>query len=219
MKTIGLPNGQASALVVKRLLDVTGALALLVLCLPLMLVIATAIKLESRGPVLYRQRRLGFRMREFTMLKFRTMRPNEFEDVHQRYIESLLTDAAPPAPARATDFRAERSRHVTFVGSLLRASSLDELPQLFNVIAGQMSLVGPRPCMPYEPSLFEPHHFARFEVRAGITGLWQVAGGEASTWREALEVDVSYARDWSLADDMRILLATPWRVLQGNKGL
>jgi lipopolysaccharide/colanic/teichoic acid biosynthesis glycosyltransferase len=151
-------------------------------------------------------------MREFTALKFRTMRVGGDDGAHRAYIRRTMTANAPLEGNGV--FKLDRSDTVTRTGTWLRRTSLDELPQLFNVLRGDMSLVGPRPCIPYETEQFAPHHFERFLVPAGLTGLWQVAARANSTFGEALDMDVSYARSWSLGLDLRLLCQTPLQVLR-----
>jgi exopolysaccharide biosynthesis polyprenyl glycosylphosphotransferase len=197
---------------VKRLVDVVGATLILFATAPVLAAIALAIKLDSPGPVLFRQRRLGMGMREFTMFKFRTMRSGTGDGAHRAYVREIMDVKAAPLPNHL--YKLDRSDEVTRVGRLLRRFSLDELPQVINVIRGEMSLVGPRPCMPYETELFESHHFERFAVPAGMTGLWQVSTRARSTFREALDLDVHYARSWSLALDLALIFRTPPRVFK-----
>jgi exopolysaccharide biosynthesis polyprenyl glycosylphosphotransferase len=206
---LGLPAARIprSSRFLKRCLDIVGASVLLVLAAPLMLVIAFFIRRDSPGPVLFRQTRLGIDMREFTLLKFRTMRVGTDDAPHREYIGSIMDSSA--LPMSGSLYKLERAEAVTCVGRWLRATSLDELPQLFNVLRGDMSLVGPRPCIPYEIEFFAPHHFERFLVPAGITGLWQVEARAHSTFGEALELDALYARGWSLGLDLRLLARTP----------
>jgi exopolysaccharide biosynthesis polyprenyl glycosylphosphotransferase len=205
---VGLPATRIprSSRMVKRGFDVVGATALLFLAAPIMLVIAVLIRHDSAGPVFFRQRRLGIDMREFTLLKFRTMKNGTEEAPHRQYVRQIMT--ADALPASNNLYKLERPE-VTRVGRWLRTTSLDELPQLLNVLRGDMSLVGPRPSIPYEVELFAPHHFERFLVPAGLTGLWQVEARAHSTFREALDLDVAYARGWSLGLDLRLLLRTP----------
>jgi exopolysaccharide biosynthesis polyprenyl glycosylphosphotransferase len=199
-----------SSRVVKRGMDLVGSALLLPLFAPLMLYIAVRIKLDSPGPVFFRQTRLGEDMREFTTLKFRTMRVGTDDEKHREYIKSIMsTNAAPVANGL---YKLDRGDDVTRIGRWLRKTSLDELPQLFNVFMGDMSLVGPRPCIPYETKFFEPHHFERFLVPQGITGLWQVTARARTTFTEALDMDVAYARGWSIGLDLRLLLRTPLQV-------
>jgi exopolysaccharide biosynthesis polyprenyl glycosylphosphotransferase len=205
---VGLPATRISrsSRMLKRGFDVVGATALLFLAAPIMLVIAVLIRHDSAGPVFFQQRRLGIDMREFTLLKFRTMKNGTEEAPHRQYVRQIMT--ADALPASNNLYKLERSE-VTRVGRWLRTTSLDELPQLLNVLRGDMSLVGPRPSIPYEVELFAPHHFERFLVPAGLTGLWQVEARAHSTFREALDLDVAYARGWSLGLDLRLLLRTP----------
>jgi exopolysaccharide biosynthesis polyprenyl glycosylphosphotransferase len=205
---VGLPATRIprSSRLVKRGFDVVAASALLLLAAPIMLVIAVLIRHDSAGPVFFRQGRLGMDMREFTLLKFRTMKNGTEEAPHRQYVRQIMTTDALPASNNL--YKLERPE-VTRVGRWLRTTSLDELPQLLNVLRGDMSLVGPRPSIPYEVELFAPHHFERFLVPAGLTGLWQVEARAHSTFREALDLDVAYARGWSLGLDLRLLLRTP----------
>jgi len=191
----------------KRSLDVVGATILLALTAPLMLGIAWLIRRDSRGPIFFQQLRVGMDQREFTLLKFRTMRVGTDDAPHREYIRQLMSRDALPSSNNL--YKLDRPEAVTRVGRWLRRTSLDELPQLLNVLRGDMSLVGPRPPIPYELELFEAHHFERFLVPAGLTGLWQVEARAHSTFREALELDVAYVRGWSFGLDLRLLLRTP----------
>jgi lipopolysaccharide/colanic/teichoic acid biosynthesis glycosyltransferase len=151
-------------------------------------------------------------MREFTALKFRTMRVGAGDALHREYIAQTMRTGA---PAGATGmYKLERGDAVTRVGGFLRRTSLDELPQLINVLRGDMSLVGPRPCIPYETEHFAPHHFERFVVPAGMTGYWQVCARARSAFGEALDMDVAYARGWSVGLDLLLLCRTPREVLR-----
>jgi exopolysaccharide biosynthesis polyprenyl glycosylphosphotransferase len=197
---------------IKRAFDVVIGAAMLLLTLPVLLVLAIAVRLDSRGPVLFRQRRLGQEMKEFTALKFRTMRPDTDSERHRQYVQKTMNRAtSPEANGR---FKLERHDDVTRVGRLLRKTSLDELPQLVNVLRGEMSLVGPRPCIPYETEFFEPHHFERFLVPQGLTGLWQVTARARSTFAEALDMDVAYARNWRFDLDLKLLCKTPLQLFR-----
>jgi exopolysaccharide biosynthesis polyprenyl glycosylphosphotransferase len=213
---IGLPPVRLSrsSRIIKRTVDVVLASSTLIATAPLFAYIALRIKLGSPGPVLFRQTRLGEGMREFTFLKFRTMYLGTDDEEHRRYIQTSM-DRTVPAEGNGL-FKLERKEAVTPFGAWLRRTSLDELPQLINVLRGEMSLVGPRPCIPYETESFEPHQFDRFLVPAGLTGLWQVTARAHSTFVEALDMDVAYARGWSLGLDMKLLLLTPVRVLTGG---
>jgi exopolysaccharide biosynthesis polyprenyl glycosylphosphotransferase len=203
-----------SSQLIKRSIDIAGASLLLALAAPLMLVIAVLIRRDSSGPVFFRQQRLGIDMRSFTLFKFRTMREGTDDGPHREYLTKIISADATPGANNL--YKLERPDDVTRVGKWLRKTSLDELPQLFNVVKGDMSLVGPRPAIPYELELYAPHHFERFFVPAGLTGLWQVEARAHSTFGEALDLDVIYARSWSLGLDLRLLLRTPSLML-GNR--
>lgn len=191
----------------RRGLDVVGATLLVVCLAPLLVLVALLIKLDSPGPILFRQRRVGRALRAFTVLKFRTMHTDATSDAHIRYIaESARRRDDPRAPAlkKLTD-----DPRVTRVGRTLRRLSLDEIPQLLNVLAGHMALVGPRPAIEYELEHYEPPHFTRFNVRPGVTGLWQVSGRSALGFKEMLDLDAEYAARANLGTDLRILARTP----------
>lgn len=211
---VGLPPVRLSrsSRSLKRALDVIGATIALVVTAPLFLYAAVRIKRDSPGPIFFRQTRLGMNMREFTALKFRTMYVGTEEAAHRDYIKSTMSSRAPVGANGL--YKLERPDAVTPFGRWLRRTSLDELPQLINVLRGDMSLVGPRPCIPYETENFAPHQFERFLVPAGLTGLWQVTARARSTFGEALDMDVAYARGWSLGLDLRLLLKTPLAVLR-----
>ena len=211
---VGLPpvRPTPSSRLLKRTIDIAvSSLALLVLS-PFFALVAAAIKRDSDGPVFFRQKRLGFGMQEFTVFKFRTMRIDTDEREHRAYIRTIMS--ADAGLGTNGIYKLDRANAVTRVGRLLRRTSLDELPQLINVLRGDMSLVGPRPCLSYETEHFEPHHYERFQVPAGITGLWQVTARAHSTFGEALEMDVVYVRGWSLGLDLKLLLRTPLALLR-----
>ncbi|MBV8711864.1 MAG: sugar transferase, partial [Solirubrobacterales bacterium] len=192
---IGLPAGRRSTAsrILKRAIDVAAAAAALIVLSPLMAYIAIRIRRDSPGPILFRQTRLGTGMKEFTALKFRTMKVDTDQEAHREYIrKSMSLQVAAEGNGL---FKLDRGNAVTNVGRWLRRTSLDELPQLINVLKGDMSLVGPRPCIPYEAENFAPHHLERFSMPQGITGLWQVAARANSTYLEALDLDVAYVRD------------------------
>jgi lipopolysaccharide/colanic/teichoic acid biosynthesis glycosyltransferase len=185
---------------------------LLVLTAPVLVALAVLIRRDSVGPVFFRQTRLGIDLHEFTLLKFRTMRDGTDEGPHREYIGQIAKASALPGANNL--YKLDRGESVTRVGRWLRRTSLDELPQLLNVLRGDMSLVGPRPVIPYELEFFSPHHYERFLVPAGLTGLWQVEARGHSTFGEALDLDVAYARGWSLGLDLRLLLRTPLLILR-----
>jgi exopolysaccharide biosynthesis polyprenyl glycosylphosphotransferase len=200
-----------SSRVAKRVLDLVVASIGVVVAAPLLAYIAWRVHRDSSGPVLFRQTRLGLDQREFTAYKFRTMRTDVDVAAHREYIEQSMNAGA--APAESGLYKLEQRDAVTPSGRWLRRTSLDELPQLFNVLRGEMSIVGPRPCIPYETAHFQAHHFERFSVRPGITGLWQVSARAHSTFVEALDMDVAYARGHSFALDLQLLLRTPAQLL------
>jgi exopolysaccharide biosynthesis polyprenyl glycosylphosphotransferase len=207
---LGLPPIHAShvARALKRTIDVAVSGVALLALSPLFAYIALRIRLDSDGPVFFRQTRLGTNMKEFTALKFRTMKANTDQSVHREAVRrsAVLGETGV--------YKLERADAVTKFGGGLRRTSLDELPQLINVLRGDMSLVGPRPCIPYETENFEPHHLERFAMPQGITGLWQVTARANCTFIEALEMDVAYVRGWSLGLDLRLLLRTPLQLLR-----
>jgi exopolysaccharide biosynthesis polyprenyl glycosylphosphotransferase len=211
---IGLPPGRLSPLSqhLKRVVDVVLAIAGLVLTSPLFAYIAIRIKLDSPGPVFFRQTRLGQHMQPFTALKFRSMRVDTDQRAHQEYVRSTMSFRTTAGSNGL--YKLDRADAVTSFGAWLRKTSLDELPQLINVLRGDMSAVGPRPCIPYETESFLPHHFERFLVPAGLTGLWQVTARAHASYGEALDMDVAYARGWSLGLDLRLILLTPIAVLR-----
>jgi exopolysaccharide biosynthesis polyprenyl glycosylphosphotransferase len=213
---VGLPPVRIprSSRLIKRSVDIVGATFGLVLLAPLFAAVAVAIKWDSRGPVFFRQQRLGKDMRPFTLLKFRTMHVDADDAAHRAFIAATMSsESAVEANGR---YKLERPAEITRVGRWLRKTSLDELPQLVNVLKGDMSLVGPRPCLSYEVEHFAPHHFDRFLVPAGLTGLWQVSARAHSTFGEALDLDVLYAHSWSLGLDLSLLARTPLQLLRTN---
>jgi exopolysaccharide biosynthesis polyprenyl glycosylphosphotransferase len=214
MPMVGLSPARVnrSSMLLKRVIDVVGAAFLLAVSAPFFPVFAWMIKRGSAGPVFFRQQRLGMNQKEFTLVKFRTMRTDADDGPHREYIGATMAGSSEPSSNGL--FKLERTHDVTPFGGWLRKTSLDELPQLINVLRGDMSLVGPRPCLPYEVEHFAPHHFERFLVPAGVTGLWQVSARAHSNFGEALEMDVLYARSWSLGLDVRLLLRTPLQLLR-----
>jgi lipopolysaccharide/colanic/teichoic acid biosynthesis glycosyltransferase len=196
---------------IKRLIDVTGAGLLLMVTAPVWLVVAGLIKASSRGPVLFRQERIGLDGRPFTMLKFRSMRYGVSVDPHRSFVRTMVR---PPAEGGATNgsgtvYKLASDSRTTSVGRWLRRTSLDEVPQLINVLRGEMSLVGPRPPLPYEVEDYEPWQFERLTVRPGMTGAWQVADRYRLPYYEMCRMDVDYIRSWSIGRDLSILAHTP----------
>ena len=202
----------------KRAVDVVAALSLLLALSPLLLLVAIVVKATSRGPVLYRQERVGWRQRPFRMLKFRTMYVHADARIHREFVTRFIS-ALPPVngSGASTVFKLTADPRITRAGRLLRKTSLDELPQLWNVIRGDMSLVGPRPPLPYELDHYEAWHRRRIlEAKPGLTGLWQVTGRSRTTFDEMVRLDLRYARTRSFWLDIKILLATPGAVLSGK---
>lgn len=187
-------------------------IALLVLALPMML-IATAVRLGSTGPAFHRQQRIGRGGRAFTMYKFRTMRVGGSDAQHRELIARELRGEDTSVNG---SWKIDRDPRVTRVGSFLRSTSLDELPQLINVLWGQMSLVGPRPCLDWEAEMFPARFAERFDVPPGLTGLWQVSGRSTMGTLDMLELDLAYVRSWSFWSDLGILLRTVPALLRGH---
>jgi exopolysaccharide biosynthesis polyprenyl glycosylphosphotransferase len=204
-------------LVLKRIIDVVGAVAALIVSLPLMALIAIGIKCTSKGPVLFRQTRVGYCGKKFTFLKFRTMYLGAVDQTHRDYMKEFINgnnENINMGTQHKPVFKMTKDARITPFGRLLRKTSLDELPQFFNVLAGDMSLVGPRPPIPYEVSEYDHWHKKRvLDVKPGITGLWQIRGRSSITFDEAVRLDVQYARQWSLMLDFKIMLQTVRAVL------
>jgi lipopolysaccharide/colanic/teichoic acid biosynthesis glycosyltransferase len=192
---------------VKRTVDIVGALVLLILVLPLLALVVATVVVDSRGPVLFRQVRHGLDGRTFTMLKFRTMVRDASTQAHRDFIAHLVSGDDPQAAGTLKKLTADA--RVTRVGRVLRATSIDEVPQLVNVLRGEMSLVGPRPALSYELEHYRPEHFERFQVRPGLTGLWQVSGRSELGFVEMLTLDTEYARNHGPRLDFAILARTP----------
>jgi len=202
----------------KRSLDVFVSAVLLALTSPIFLTISALVKLKSPGPVFFRQDRIGRHGRPFTMLKFRTMHVNNDSAIHKEFVSQLIKGAAPKGgDGASTPFKIVNDPRVTAIGRLLRKTSLDELPQLWNVWRGDMSLVGPRPPLAYEVEQYKPWHYRRvLEAKPGITGLWQVSGRSRTTFDDMVRLDLRYAKNPSAWADIKILLATPRAVITGK---
>ncbi len=198
----------------KRLLDVACILLTAPLWLPLMFAISVLIKLASPGPALFRQERVGYRGRRFTCFKFRTMIVNADTQSHQLHLHYLMASNVPMRKLDGT-----RDPRVIPCGLTLRALGLDELPQLFNVLRGDMSLVGPRPCVPYEYERYSPRHRLRFDAAPGLTGLWQVSGKNRTTFEEMIDLDILYARNQSLWSDLKIIFKTVPAIVSQTRDL
>ena len=209
---------QASAYdATKRGLDIVGSAALLLFLAPVLAAIAALVKLTSRGPVFFRQARVGQFGRPFTMLKFRTMRVDADHALHQKFVTEFINSGSGNGGSGTAPFKITQDPRVTPIGRILRKTSLDELPQFWNVLIGEMSLVGPRPPIPYEVDQYKLwHHRRLFEAKPGITGLWQVKGRSRTTFDEMVRLDLRYVRSCSLLTDLKILLATPAAVITGK---
>jgi len=201
---------------IKRIIDVVGSASLLLLLAPIFLAVTIAVKLSSSGPVLFRQKRVGQHGKRFTFLKFRSMEVVNDSSVHEKYVKDFIHGQARRHTNEKGEgvFKLTQDPRVTKVGKFIRKTSLDELPQLWNVLMGEMSLVGPRPPIPYEVDCYDLWHQRRvLEMKPGITGLWQVSGRSRVGFDDMVRLDLQYARTWSLALDFKILLKTPLAVI------
>jgi lipopolysaccharide/colanic/teichoic acid biosynthesis glycosyltransferase len=218
------PPGKKLPLYLKRAIDLVGGLFGLVLLSPALLVISLGVKLTSRGPVLFKQERVGQWGQTFTFLKFRSMYVNSDESSHKEYVTRLITQengtpSCGDPPKGQVIYKMTNDRRITALGNFLRKTSLDELPQFVNVLKGEMSLVGPRPPIPYECEVYDLWHRRRvLEMKPGITGLWQVVGRSRRTFDEMVRLDLKYINEWSLWLDFKIILKTPWVMVSGNGG-
>jgi len=200
----------------KRFVDITVALAVICLLAPLMVIVAIAVAISSRGPVIFKQTRVGKGGFPFTFYKFRSMRTNADDSIHRDFVANLITSGDAPAAADGTaaSFKIKADPRFTSVGRFIRKTSIDELPQLFNVLKGDMSLVGPRPPIPYEATKYQAWHLRRvLSVKPGMTGIWQVEGRSRVPFNEMVRMDLRYIRSCSLGLDLRILAKTVPAVL------
>jgi exopolysaccharide biosynthesis polyprenyl glycosylphosphotransferase len=214
-------RARRAAIVVKRMMDIVGSLVAFVLFAPLFLAIAVAIKLTSKGPVFFRQERIGQYGKPFVLLKFRSMHINNDTSVHKQWFENFYSGKAQRHPSTGSNgngsFKLPNDPRVTRMGKLLRRTSMDELPQFFNVLKGEMSLVGPRPPIGYEVDAYQAWHRGRIlQAKPGITGLWQVNGRSRVAFDDMVRLDLTYARTWSIWLDIQILLKTPAAVFFGE---
>ena len=212
-----------TSLVIKRAMDIVGSGMALLAFSPIFLVLALLVKVSSKGPVFFRQSRVSQYGKHFTFLKFRSMRVSNNDTIHKDYVKSFIAGKADSAPdgqkhgQKAPVYKITNDPRVTAVGRFMRRTSLDELPQFWNVFIGEMSLVGPRPPIPYELEAYDVWHRRRLlEVKPGITGLWQVRGRSSTTFDEMVRLDLQYSRTWSPMLDIKILLDTPRAVLMGD---
>jgi lipopolysaccharide/colanic/teichoic acid biosynthesis glycosyltransferase len=202
---------------IKHSLDALAVVPALVLLLPFFLAIGLAIKVNSRGPVFFRTTMMGKNGKPFTMFKFRSMIPDITDEPHKDYVRRLINGHIRENSGKGGVFKMTEDERVTSVGRFLRKSSLDELPQLINVLKGEMSLVGPRPCLPYEYEMYKDWHKKRLSVRPGISGVWQVAGRSAVAFEDMVLLDLYYIYNRSLSMDLCILYETIFAVL-GKRG-
>ena len=208
-------NERRSQLGVKRMMDIAGSLFALALCAPVMLAIALAVKFTSKGPIFFRQQRVGQYGKSFTFLKFRSMHVNNDASVHKEFVTKLIHEAGPQSTGGV--YKIKNDKRITPIGRFLRRTSLDELPQFINVLQGEMSLVGPRPAIPYELAVYKTWHRRRvLEVKPGITGLWQVTGRSRVKFDDMVRLDLRYATSWSPWLDFKILIRTPLAVIRGS---
>jgi exopolysaccharide biosynthesis polyprenyl glycosylphosphotransferase len=206
---------------IKRVMDIIGSAIALVVCAPLFLIVAIAIKVTSRGPIFFRQQRVGQYGRAFVLLKFRSMYLNNDDSVHRQWFQNFYTGNAKRHPtddgSGNGSYKLPNDPRVTRIGRLLRRTSVDEVPQFINVLKGEMSLVGPRPPIPYEVDAYQAWHRGRLlQAKPGITGLWQINGRSRVAFDEMVRLDLKYARTWSIWLDIKILLKTPAAVLKGE---
>ncbi|HYG24738.1 MAG TPA: sugar transferase [Verrucomicrobiae bacterium] len=198
----------------KRILDIALIVGTAPVWLPIMLLVGLLIKTVSPGPALFRQERVGYLGRRFTCFKFRTMVVNADVNIHKGHLAYLMGSNAP-----MTKLDSARDPRLIPCGLLLRSLGIDELPQLFNVLRGDMSLVGPRPCVPYEYEGYAAHHRQRFEAAPGLTGLWQVSGKNRTTFEQMIQLDIHYARNLSFVTDLKIMFKTVPAILSQTKDL
>jgi lipopolysaccharide/colanic/teichoic acid biosynthesis glycosyltransferase len=213
-------SGKQLRLGVKRAIDIGGSALLLLLTLPLLATIAAIIKLTSKGPVLFTQERLGQFGQRFKCLKFRTMYVDCDPKIHREYVQQFIAgngNSAHEESSQKNLYKLTHDPRITPFGRFLRKSSLDEFPQFWNVLRGEMSLVGPRPPVPYEFEVYDVWHRRRvLELKPGVTGLWQVSGRNRIPFQEMVRLDLRYSQKWSLWLDFKILIATPWAVFSGD---
>jgi len=205
-------------LLLKRILDITASSAGIIALLPLLLIVALLIKITSNGPVFFKQVRIGFGGKKFLFYKFRSMYVNNDPAIHKEFVKKLIAGQTPVMKAGEKEsYKIQNDPRVTFIGRFIRKTSIDELPQLLNVLIGDMSLVGPRPPIGYEVEVYEVWHRPRVvEVRPGITGLWQVKGRSKTTFDGMVRMDLEYIHTWSLWLDVMLLFKTPAAVMSGK---
>ena len=203
--------------VAKRSLDLATSLIGLILASPILALVAIAVKLESRGPVLFRQQRLGLGGRPFTLYKFRSMFSSAEQDRHRDHVRELIRGDPDARSAEEVWVPIAADPRVTRLGAFLRRSHLDELPQLINIVRGEMSLVGPRPPIPYEVEIYEPWHLRRLSVVPGLTGLWQATAWGRVSFDEGVVLDLAYIDRRSFGLDLRLIGRTLWQIVIGRQ--
>ena len=207
--------------VVKRVFDLVVVIIGLAISWPLLLLIALLIRFDSKGPVFYRQMRVGEHGRLFSMFKFRSMQVNADSSIHKAHVERLIVENLKPEQltgCKQGSLKLDDDPRITRIGRIIRKFSLDEIPQLFNVLRGEMSLVGPRPPLTYEMDIYQEWHKRRLDVLPGITGLWQVKGRNRVSFDEMVRMDIEYIQHQSLWLDFKLLLQTPWAVIRTHGG-
>lgn len=200
----------------KRQLDLLVAITIMIVLSPLFFAIAVAIRLTSPGPIFYRQMRIGRNGRPFEMLKFRTMHKGSAHTTHRAYVQNLIVNNISPEDLGEKSLKLKADPRVTSVGRFLRLTGLDEMPQFINVLRGEMSLVGPRPPLPYEFEVYSPWHKQRLSVLPGITGLWQVTAHNLVPFDEMVAIDLDYIGRMSPGLDLKIMAMTPWEMFRGK---
>jgi exopolysaccharide biosynthesis polyprenyl glycosylphosphotransferase len=212
-----LHTTKKSSFMAKRAIDIVGSLIALILLSPVFLLIALIVKLTSKGPVLFKQDRLGQFGTTFKCLKFRSMYANNDPKIHQAFMQQMIAGKEKKSADGKPVYKMKDDPRITSIGKIIRRASLDELPQFINVLKGEMSLVGPRPPLAYEYREYDIWHRRRvLEIKPGITGLWQVKGRSRVSFDEMVRLDLQYARGWSLWLDLQILLRTPAAVVSGD---
>jgi lipopolysaccharide/colanic/teichoic acid biosynthesis glycosyltransferase len=215
-------NAKKFFCIIKRIMDIAGSALALLLFAPVLLAVAIVIKLTSKGPVFFRQKRVGQYGEQFVFFKFRSMHVNNDSSVHKEYVKRLIAGSPQSHPGNGNGngngvYKLTNDSRITCVGAFLRRSSLDELPQFVNVLKGEMSLVGPRPAIAYEVQQYDIWHRRRvLEAKPGITGLWQVKGRSRVKFDDMVRLDLRYAKTWSPWMDLKILLRTPVAVVFGD---
>jgi lipopolysaccharide/colanic/teichoic acid biosynthesis glycosyltransferase len=205
-----LSTSHVLAQTAKRIIDIAGSIVGIMLFTPALIIIPLIIKLTSRGPVFFTQKRVGLNGQTFKMLKFRSMHTNNDSSIHKKFMQDFIKNQG-TVTSDTKIFKLVRDPRVTWIGRIIRKTSLDELPQFFNVLFGDMSLVGPRPAIPYETEEYDGWHKRRFlGVKPGITGFWQVYGRSTTAFDTMIRMDIHYVRNWTPAMDLKLMFKTPF---------